>query len=204
VKVNWCPAHFVCVLQSRSLLSVGTACSYSSATHTVAVTHASSLSTVEKLVPKSHVAHWRSAVMEPATARPEPTAHVRHAAQVSVAVVLALASDLKKPDAHVSHARSLLAVAAVLVKVPAAQTALTVAHASPLASPEYVVPATQAAHWRSVDAVPSFDLPSPIGHVAHAAQVSVAVVLALALDLNVPPAHASHVRSLMAVATVLV
>jgi hypothetical protein len=71
---------------------------------------------------------------------------VRHNVQMSVDVVLALASALKKPDAHVSHTRSLLTVAAVLVKEPAAHTALTVAHASPLSSPEYVVPATQAAH----------------------------------------------------------
>jgi hypothetical protein len=174
VKVNWCPAHFVCVLQSRSLLSVGAACSYSSATHTVAVTHASSLSTVEKLVPKSHVA-----------------------------VVLALASDLKKPDAHVSHARSLLAVAAVLVKVPAAQTALTVAHASPLASPEYVVPATQAAHWRSVTAEPAADWPWPTPQVAHTAQLSVASVV-LAPALKEPDAQGAHVRSLLAVAAAVV
>ena len=41
---------------------------------------------------------------------------------------------------------SVVVVAAVLVKVPAAHTALTVVHAAPLSSLEYVVPATQAAH----------------------------------------------------------
>jgi hypothetical protein len=71
---------------------------------------------------------------------------VVHTAHVSVAVVLALTAALNEPDAHVSHSRSLLAVAAVLVKVPAAHTALTVVHAAPLSSLENVVPATQAAH----------------------------------------------------------
>jgi hypothetical protein len=84
----------------------------------------------------------------------------------------------------------LLAVAAVLVKVPAAQTALTVAHASPLTTAEYVVPATQAAHWRSVVVEPALDMPSPTGHVAHAAHGPLPAVA-----LKVPAGHAEHTRS---------
>jgi hypothetical protein len=133
-----------------------------------------------------------------------PVLQVAHAAQLSIASVPVLAAALNVPFAQLLQVRSLLMVDTEAVNVPSAHGALVGTHSSPLSTAENEVPATQAAHSRSVDAVPSFDLPSPIGHVAHAAQVSVAVVLALALDLNVPPAHASHVRSLMAVATVLV
>ena len=97
-------------------------------------------------------------------------AHVVHAPQVSVASVLALASALKKPEAHVSHTRLLLAVAAVLVKLPAEHTSLTMVHAAPLSSVENDVPATHAAHWRSAVLEPAADCPWPTGHVAHAAQ----------------------------------
>jgi hypothetical protein len=40
--------------------------------------------------------------------------------------------------------------------------------------------------------------------VAHAAQLSVAVVLALTLDLNERSAHGAHVRSLLVVAPAVV
>ena len=125
-----------------------------------------------------------------------------HAAQLSVASV-ELVPALKEPGAHASHARSLLALAAVLVKVPAPHAALTGAHASPLSTAEYVEPATQPAHWRSADAVPSTDRPEPTAHVAHAAQLSVASV-ELVPALNVSGAHAAHVRSLLAVAAAVV
>ena len=46
---------------------------------------------------------------------------------------------------------------------------LTATHASPLSSLEYDVPATQEAHWRSAIAEPAWDMPSPAGHMAHAA-----------------------------------
>ena len=111
---------------------------------------------------------------------------------------------MKKPDAHVSHSRSLLAVAAVLVKVPAAHTALTVAHVSPLSSVEYDVPATQAAHWRSAVAEPAAAWPWPTPQVRHAVQVSAAVVLPLTSALKVPDAQGAHVRSLLAVAAAVV
>ena len=125
-----------------------------------------------------------------------------HAAQLSVASV-ELVPALKEPGAHVSHVRSLLALAAVLVKVPAPHAALTGAHASPLSTAENVEPATQPAHWRSADAVPSTARPEPTAHVAHDAQLSVASV-ELVPALNVPGAHAAHVRSLLAVAAAVV
>ena len=52
---------------------------------------------------------------EPSVARPWPTAHVAHATQLSVAVVLALTLDLNEPAAHGAHVRSLLAVAPAVV-----------------------------------------------------------------------------------------
>jgi hypothetical protein len=41
-----------------------------------------------------------------------------------------------------------------------------------------------------------------MGHVAHVAQLSVAVLLALTSDLNEPCAQAVHAKSLLAVAAV--
>ena len=82
-----------------------------------------------------------------------------HAAQLSVAVALVLTLALNVPVAHATHVRSLLAVALNLVYVPAAHLALTATHASPLSAPEYVEPATHAAHCRSAVAEPSADMP---------------------------------------------
>ena len=52
-------------------------------------------------------------------------------------------------------------------------------------------------------AEPNAERPWPTGHVAHAAQLSVASVV-LVPALNVPDAHAAHCRSLLAVAATVV
>ena len=121
-----------------------------------------------------------------------------HDAQLSVASV-ELAPALKEPGAHASHARSLLALAAVLVKVPGPHGALTGAHASPLSTAENVVPATHAPHWRSASVEPAADWPWPAGHVAHAVHD-----MRPALAVNVPCAHVAQARSLLTVATAVV
>jgi hypothetical protein len=128
-------------------------------------------------------------------------AHVLHESGESV---LALTLALKLPWAQTRHTRSLLTVAAVLVNVPAAHLALTTEHAASLLDAENDVPASQAAHWRLAVAEPSTDLPWPAGHVAQAVQVSVIRVPALMLDLKVPDAQASHSRSLLTVAPLVV
>ena len=66
------------------------------------------------------------------------------------------------------------------------------------------MPSTQAVHPRSDVKVGAADCPCPAGQVAHAAQLSIAVVLALALALNVPEAQGSHTRSSEAVPAVMV
>ena len=85
------------------------------------------------------------------------------------------------------HTRSLLTVAAVgsncALKL---QTGVAMVHTSPLAVFEKLEPAVQDAHWRSVVAVPSTDLPEPMGHVAQLAHASVASVLMLMDGLKVP------------------
>jgi hypothetical protein len=75
-------------------------------------------------------------VAEPATDRPKPIGHVVHVAQATLP-----AEALKEPSAQVAHVRSALAVAALLMKVPAAHGALTLAHAAPSLAPENVEPA---------------------------------------------------------------
>ena len=175
---------------SRSLLAVAPAEVNEPAAH-VALTaaHASPLLTDENVEPTTHGAHWRSAAAEPSADLPSPTAHLAHTAQLSVAMVLALTLALKVPKAHAVHTTSLLALAAVVVNVPAAHGALTATHASPLSSVEYVEPATHAAHWRSAVAEPATDMPCPAGHVVHAAHASLPAVA-----LNVPSGHALHTR----------
>ena len=81
---------------------------------------------------------------------------------------------------------------------------LTATHAASLSSPEYVEPATHAAHWRSATAVPAAIWPWTTAHVLHTMQLSVAVVLALVPNLNEPSTQAAHAKSLLAVAAALV
>ena len=166
--------------------------------------HASPLSTGEYAVPTSQAAHWRSAASEPAADWPWPAGQVAHGVHESVAVVFVLVPSLKWPEAHAVHMRSLLAVAAVVVWKPGPHGALTATHTSPLSTGEYVVPTSQAAHWRSAVAVPAADWPWPAGHVAHGVHTSVAVVFALVWSLKWPEAHGAHSRSLLAVAAAMV
>jgi hypothetical protein len=68
------------------------------------------------------------------------------------------------------------------------QTGVAMVHTLPLAVFEKLEPAVQGAHWRSVVAVPSTDLPEPMGHVAQLAHLSISVasVLMLMDGLKVP------------------
>ena len=78
----------------------------------------------------------------------------------------------------------------------------TVPQAAPLASDEYVVPATHGAHVRSCVDEPSTVLPSPGAHVCHGVQLlAVAaeyvplehgVHAPLAAPANEPAAHGAH------------
>ena len=90
-----------------------------------------------------------------------------------------------------------------LVNVPAVHGALTARQALPSFTLEYVEPAMHAAHWRSAMAEPNAERPWPTGHVAHAAQLSVASVV-LVVALNVPDAHATHCRLFVAEAATAV
>ena len=125
-----------------------------------------------------------------------------HVAQLSVASVV-LVVALNVPEAHAAHCRSLLAVAATVVWKPGPHGALTALHALPSLVVENVEPAMHAAHSRSEVAEPNEEWPWPVGHVAHAVQLSVASVV-LVMALNVPGAHAAHCRSLLAVAATVV
>jgi hypothetical protein len=93
-------------------------------------------------------------------------------AQLSTLRVPALAPALNVPEAHGAQTTSLLAVAAAVVRVPAAHDELTAVHFAPLFTFENVVPGAHAAHWRSAVALPSFDKPSPSTHVAHVVHAS--------------------------------
>ena len=105
-------------------------------------------------------------------------------------VVCVLGVDTHCVWVHVVRAvqtRSLLTVAAVGSNCELKlQTGVAMVHTSPLAVFEKLEPAVQGAHWRSVVAVPSTDLPEPMGHVAQLAHVSVASVLMLMNGLKVP------------------
>ena len=153
--------------------------------------------TVENETPTTHGEHWRSAVAVPSADWPSPAGHVANVAQLSTLSVPALAPALNVPEAHGAHTTSLLAVAAAVVRVPAAHDELTVVHFAPLFSVENVEPGTHAAHWRSVIAVPSADRPCPKEHVAHVVHAPFPL-----LDFNWPAAHAKHSRSAVAVAAV--
>jgi hypothetical protein len=178
----------------RSLLAVAAAVVWKPAAHgTLTAVHAVPSLVAENVAPAWQAAHWRSATAEPATDMPWPAAHVAHAAQLSVAVVLVLVLALKESNAQASHSRSLLEVAPCLVNVPAEHLALTATHAAPLSVVEKKAPASQVSHWRLAVADPADDWPCPAGHVAHATQTSTSSVLSLIVALNVPGAHVSQV-----------
>ena len=151
-----CGQRALCVLHVRSEASVGLAVSYSSAVHTVTALHASPLLAVENVASCVHAAHWRLAVAEPALDWPWLAGHVRHGVH-DICPALAV----KCSAAHALHVRSAAAVATAVVYMPEAHGALTRSHASALFTLEYVLPTTQAAHWRSVEAEPSCRIPVP-------------------------------------------
>jgi hypothetical protein len=155
---------------------------------------------LDQPVPTWQGEHVTLLLAVPAVDTPSPATHVAHKAQASVEILLALVPALNVSEAHASHSRSLLAVAAVLVNVPAAQAALVGSHTSSLYVSLKVVPsALQATHWRSVTVVPSVVLPSPMPHLDHGVQLSVSVMLVLAFAFQVPSPHSRHTRSVDAV-----
>jgi hypothetical protein len=174
---------------SRSLLTVAPLVVNVPGPHgALTAVHASPLFAGENVEPATHPAHLRLALAEPATDMPWPTAHVAHAAHSSTASVV-LMPALKVPATQLVHCRSLLAVAAAVVRNPAAHGALTAVHASPLFAGENVEPATHPAHWRSAVAEPTEDMPCPAVQVAHVAHASLP-----AAALNMPAGHAEHMR----------
>ena len=104
----------------------------------------------------------RSAVALPSECRPKPTPHVRHAAHS-----LRPAVAVNVPALHAPHCRSLDAVAAAVVRSPAAHGSRTLVQALLSLVPENVEPATQAAQVRSAVALPSESSPKPAPHVRH-------------------------------------
>ena len=96
------------------------------------------------------------------------------------------------------HVRSLEVVAAVAWCWPL-EHVCTATHAAPLSTVENVVPSTHAAHSRSDVAEPAVLWPELMAHVAHAAHVDKPAVA-----VKVPLAQAAHVRSMLAVAAVVV
>jgi len=183
VAVNWPLAHAAHV---RSLAVVSTAVSYCPAGHSgVRSAHTAASLAVEKVEPRTQSAHWRLSVALGVLLWPWPMGQVAWAAHsLRPAVVVNVSAP------HAAHVRSLESVAAAFVYVPAAQGDETALHATVLAPVEYVVPTTQAAHWRSALAVPAADWPWPTGQVAQALHVP-----RPALAVNVPEAHAVHLRS---------
>ena len=107
------------------------------------------------------------------------------------------------PVAHAAQVRSAAAVATALVYEPGAHGALTAKQVLPSFTPEYAVPGSQAAHLRSLVDEPCATRPWPTGHVAHTAQLSVAIVV-LVVALKEPKAHSTQVRSLLAEAATAV
>ena len=147
----------------------------------------------EKVIPATHVVHWRSAATDPALAWPKPGLH-----EDQVVHVLRPGDAANVPDAHTAHSRSLDAVGVAVVYVPVAQTARTVSQVLPPTLPENVEPATQATHWRSAMVEPPTDCPKPTGHVLQFVQLPLPEVA-----LNWPLGHAAHARSDEAVGTTL-
>jgi hypothetical protein len=154
---------------TRSADAVAAVPTYFPATQTVAVAHSAPSLVLEKFVSTTHAVHARSAVAVPSVSRPCPTSHVACAAHSLTTVVMVLALDLNVSSAQSVHVRSTEALAATLVYVPAAQTALVAVQAVPSSIVEWY-PVWHAVHVRSVVVLPSPVLPSPAGQVFHAAQ----------------------------------
>lgn len=193
----WWDAHDApSVPHVRSEDDVGAAASKNPTPHTCTAVHA--VPSLEKVTPAVHCMHTRSAVAVPSLTWPSPRAQVVWAAHSLTTVVLELAVAVNVPAAQAAHSRSFAAVAATLVRVPAAQAALTTAQAVPSSVVEKVLPATHAAHVRSVVVLPSAVLPSPMGHRLCAAQADCPK-----LSVKKPSAHTVQTRSLLAVGAVV-
>lgn len=129
-----CPVlQSLCVLQSRSLETVGATFSYSVAEHTVTGLHASPLLLGEYVYPSTQGVHTRSETAVPACTMPAPTGHVAQASHDMRPDMV-----VKVPELQAAHVRSLLEVASAMVYEPAAQDGLTALHASPLVDTENV------------------------------------------------------------------
>jgi hypothetical protein len=139
-------------VHTRSLLLVAAVLVNVPATQFELVTvHASPLTLFDQPAPATHVAHWRSAEAEPGTSCPWPIGHKEYAMHEAPLAY--------SPASHPPHLRSLFAVGAALSTVPAAQASLTTWHASPLFVAEYVTPASQSTHVRSVMVEPLLSCP---------------------------------------------
>ena len=151
--------------------------------------------------PAAHTVHTRSDDSPGAALSYRPALHVVTARHTRSAEPVG-AANVYWPDGQsplcVAHARSLVSVAAVVSHSSPAHTR-TALHAAPLFATEKLTPSVHAVHARSDVGVPATDWPSPVGHVAHAAQL-----LCPAEPVNVPLAHAAQTRSLDAVATAAV
>jgi hypothetical protein len=114
----------LCVLQTRSELSVGTEVSNSLPVHCVTAAHTSPLLEEENVTSCVHTAHVRSAVAEPPEYMPKPAAQVRQFAHTARP-----AESVKRPETQLAHFRSDEAVASAVVYSPAAHGVRTVEHA---------------------------------------------------------------------------
>jgi hypothetical protein len=146
---------------------------------------------LEYVVPDAHAVHWRLMLAAGVFDWPKPAVHVAHGAHV-----LRPGDSVNVPIAQSLHTRSLVAVAAMVMYVPAAHATLTAVHATILLVAENVAPATHAEHWRSTVLLPSVARPWPAGHVL---QVVHATSFPTEL-LKWPSGHVAHVLSEMAVA----
>ena len=136
-----------------------------------------------------------------------PAAHNVHTPALAGANEPAAHNSVVAPPSHELpagqglHSRLTARVGAAVSYSAAAQTR-TPAQRLPSTDPENVLPATQEAHLRSVEAVPSITLPLPTPHVRHVVHVAAPakeklprvhfVQVAEPLDAKVPASQISH------------
>jgi hypothetical protein len=106
--------------------------------------------TAENVEPATHGMHCRSLEAVPSTDMPWPTAQVAH-----VALSIWPALPVNVPATLTAHVRSLLAVAAAVVCVPAAQESLTTTHVSVPPFAQNVMPVWHAVHVLSTVSDPA-------------------------------------------------
>ena len=152
--------------------------------------HAALPETGEKKEPAAQGSHMRSALRVPSCTMPKPTPHTFHAMHCGID-----ADDENMPWAHGAHNMSAVAVAAERIYSPAGHGLRTGVHLSPSLCAENVLPTWHGAQTRSTLAVPSAILPCPTAQFVHGWHASLPAPV-----LNVPSAHAAHVKSLVSVA----